>query len=328
MEKLDLPKDEILRLYEDGFGAGKIAKNYGCAKRTILLRLHEWEVQIRPSKSPRINLEEEKLKNLYLKRKLSAQKIADFFDCSENTVFRRLAMMGIKSRNSSEAHIKYPRKAFSGNKFEKAYLVGFAIGDLRTRFGGKKDSKTLKVGCGSTKKEQIELFKTLFENYGKVWIGKPDIKGRRNMEVSLDLSFSFLLNTGNKLDKIMENQKLFRHFLAGFIDAEGSFYITKNQANSSLGNYNGLLLKKIKQSLLRYGIEVPRIHQDKKLYIGKDGYTRKKYYWHLSVNKKKYLLKLIDFVGPFLKHSKRRFDMKKAEININERNKSSIGDKS
>jgi len=320
MKKLDLPKDKILEFYEKGFGAGKIAKIYGCAKRTILLRLYEWQVPMKPSGSPQVKISKRKLQELYINKRLSAQKIADMLNCGETTIFRKLKIFNIKSRDSSDSHIKYSRRSFSGNKFEKAYLVGFAMGDLRTRIGGKKDSKTLKVGCGSTKKEQVQLFKKLFEKYGRVWIGQPDKKGRINMEALLDMSFSFLLNAKIESYKIFRRQDLFNRFLAGFIDAEGSFFITKNQAEFAIGNYNFQLLRKIRNNLLKNKIDVPKLNQDKKLYVSKEGYRRKKYYWHLLIHKKDSILKLTQLIGPFLKHEKRKLDMGRIIANIERRN--------
>jgi hypothetical protein len=55
------------------------------------------------------------------------------------------------------------------------YLVGFALGDLRVR-KIYQNSETIKVDCGSTKIEQINLIKNLFKKYGHVWISKPTSK--------------------------------------------------------------------------------------------------------------------------------------------------------
>jgi len=322
----DLPKNKVLYLYnKKGLGVEKIAKRYNCSKRTILVRLHKWNAPIKsPGLSP-VNLTREKLYKLYVKKSLSAGKIAKITECGRTTVYRRMKFFGIKARDISESHIKYTRKSFTENRFEKAYLLGFTAGDLRVRIVGK-NSKTVKIGCGTTRKEQIKLFIELFKKYGHVWLGKPDERGEIQMEAYLDTSFLFLLNAKKQQEEIIKNKKLFAQFLAGFIDADGSFFITNNKGVFSLGNYNYELLKIIRKKLLQYKIKVPKLYPDKKLYVNSEGYKRKKIYWHLFIHRKESLLKLIDLIGSSIKHKKRKLDMQRINANIIKKNEKLKGD--
>ena len=133
----------------------------------------------------------------------------------------------------------------------QAYLIGFRIGDLRVR-KFYKNSETIHVDCGSTRREQIELVEKLFDKYGRVWISKPNKKGVIQVECFLNNSFEFLL----KIDQnsipswIMNNKLYFANFLAGFTDAEGSIFISQNKAFYALGNYNLKLLRQMKKSLM------------------------------------------------------------------------------
>ena len=145
-----------------------------------------------------------------------------------------------------------------------------------------------------------------------------------NLECSLNNSFNFLLKKRALIDPwILENKKCFSAFLAGFIDAEGSIYITKSgQALFSLGNYNYKLLDQIRNQLIDYGIYCSKLVEGKikGRKFGKQKYIHNQNYWHFTINRKLSLLKLFELIGPYLRHPKRINDMKKAKQNIELRN--------
>ncbi len=94
-------------------------------------------------------------------------------------------------RNKVEAAIIHPRHSFSGNQAEKAYLIGFRLGDLNVRMD-LPTSKTIHVRCGTTIPAQVDLIRGLFEPYGHVNTRKGTI-GETQVECHLDMSFDFLL---------------------------------------------------------------------------------------------------------------------------------------
>src|SRR3990167_7030353 len=154
----------------------RIAKKLGFSQRTIHIRLKECHVPLREPGPSRVIIPKQKLEYLYLKRRLSSRKIAKIYNCAYSTVDKIIKGYGFPVRTLAEAHIITSRLDFFGNLEEKAYLIGFRIGDLRVR-KFYKNSETILIDCGSTRREQIELVEKLFDKYGRVWISKPNKKG-------------------------------------------------------------------------------------------------------------------------------------------------------
>jgi hypothetical protein len=317
-------KRDLEKLYvKKKMSTYRIAEYYKCSQATIWKLLHEHNIFLRrPGKY--IDIPYLILKKLYVEKKMCSRKIATIYNCAYSTIDRKIKRNNFKIRNLAQAHIIYPRKSFSGNLFEKAYLIGFCIGDLRAR-KVYKNSETIVIDCGSTQLQQIKLINNIFKPYGRVWISKKDAKGRRQIQAHLDLSFSFLLNLGanTNIDYwIQDNRDYFSAFLAGFTDAEGSFYISSGKAFYSLGNYNVNILNQIYKKLMELAIYCSKPRSDNlKGYKDREGYIRRQEYWSLCINKKQALIDLFKLIEPHLKHDKRKADMDKAKRNIVERNR-------
>ncbi len=320
---VSISKNELKDLYEKKkLTTYEIADIYYCCQGTIWKRLKECGIKRLPNGRRSFVISKSKLKDLYIKQRLSSRRIAKIYGCAYSTIDHKIREYGFSVKTLAAAHIITLRKNFDGNKTDKAYLIGFAMGDLRVR---KKylNSETINIDCGSTKKEQINLISELFKSYGRVWVSKPNKKGATQIECSLNDSFNFLLKKRILIDKwILNNKKYFTAFLAGFTDAEGCISIThKGLAFYSLGNYNSQLLSQIRNQLLKIGIESPKLTEGKtKGYIGKEGYANNQNYWSLRLNKKIYLLKLFDLIDPYLKHPARIKGIKRAKRNIKLRN--------
>ncbi|MFB6192858.1 MAG: hypothetical protein ABEK00_01270, partial [Candidatus Nanohaloarchaea archaeon] len=144
MKKLEIPEDELREFYiKEEMSSNEIAEKYGCSKRTILKRLREYDIPRRSSgPKRRDDITKEKLEKLYVVEELSTRDIAEKLDTGRSTVYSKLKKFDIPTRDISESHIKYERKDFSGDSEERNYMLGFCIGDLRTRKVGKK-SKTI-----------------------------------------------------------------------------------------------------------------------------------------------------------------------------------------
>lgn len=303
MKRLSLPKEEIVLAYKSGKSSASIAAKYSCSKGTILNILKENEVRRRPPGTMRIKISDEKLRKLYLSNKMSTWKIAKIFNYGRSTIHRHTVRLGI-NRDIATAHMIYHRAPFSGDLKEKAYLEGFAIGDLRVRKVGRL-SKTIKIDCGSTTVEQVDLFKKLFSKYGRVWISNLTAK-KIQMEAFLDDSFSFLLKAKENYNWVFDKQRYFVRFFAGFIDAEGSFHI-RNRPTFSLGNYDIRILNEIRQALLRFGFTNVHIYADKrKGTFSTSGYVYQDNYKSLVITKKSELLRLINLVEGEIRHKNRK----------------------
>ena len=312
----DLYEKKKLTTYE-------IADIYYCCQGTIWKRLEEYGIRRLPNGRRSFVISKSKLKDLYIKQRLFSRRIAKIYGCAYSTIDYKIREYGFPVKTLAAAHITTLRKNFDGNKTDKVYLIGFAMGDLRVR---KKypNSETINVDCGSTKKAQINLISKLFKPYGRIWISKPNKKGATQIECFLDDSFNFLLKKRILMDSwILKDKKYFIAFLAGFTDAEGCISIThKGLAFYSLGNYNSRLLSQIRNQLLKSGIESPKLTEGKtKGYIGKEGYANNQNYWSLRLNRKIHLLKLFVLIDPYLKHPTRIEGVKKAKENIKMRNK-------
>ena len=175
---------------------------------------------------------------------------------------------------------------------------------------------------------QIKLIKSLFEDYGRIWISKLNKRGVRQIECALNNSFSFLLERGDKIDKwILNNKNCFFSFLAGFTDAEGCISVSNKNNNRvsaayySLGNYNKKLLEQIKDYLLKYGISSMELYESKiKGRICFDKYAHNQNYWSLRISKKDQLMKLLKILKIRSKHKDKKEAIEKAIGNIKRRN--------
>jgi intein-encoded DNA endonuclease-like protein len=321
---VSIPKNELKDLYEKKkLTTYEIADIYNCCQGTIWKRLKEYGIKRLPNGRRSLIISKSKLKDLYVKQRLSSRRIAKIYGCAYSAIDYKIREYGFPVKTLAAAHITTLRKNFDGNKTDKAYLIGFAMGDLRIR---KKypNSETINVDCGSTKKAQINLILELFKPYGRIWVSKPNRKGATQIECSLNDSFIFLLKKRTSIDPwILKNKRYFWAFLAGFTDAEGCISISKrNQAYYSLGNYNKNLLSQVREYLIRNKIRCPKLTESKtkgKLCFGK--YFHNQNYWHLRVSAKDSLLTLFKFIGPYLKHLQKRKDMEMAKQNIIVRNR-------
>jgi len=313
----DLYEKKKLTTYE-------IADIYYCCQGTIWKRLEEYGIRRLPNGRRSFVISKSKLKDLYIKQRLFSRRIAKIYGCAYSTIDYKIREYGFPVKTLAAAHITTLRKNFDGNKTDKVYLIGFAMGDLRVR---KKypNSETINVDCGSTKKAQINLISKLFKPYGRIWISKPNKKGATQIECFLDDSFNFLLKKRILMDSwILKDKKYFIAFLAGFTDAEGCISINKkqNQAYYFLGNYNKNLLSQIREYLIRNKIRCSKLTESKtKGKLCFDKYFHNENYWQFGIYSKGSLLALFDLIGSFLKHSGKKKDMRIAKENIKLRNK-------
>lgn len=155
----------------------KIAEQLGCCQATVWKRLKEFGITPRLPGVKRVNLSKEHLSKLYIEKKMSTWKIEERIKIPRGTIHRKLKEFEIETRDLATANTIYLKKDFSGDLIEKAYLIGFRIGDLRVRKQYPK-SRTICAGCSSTIPEQIKLLKNLFKDYGRVWIKKTTRKSK------------------------------------------------------------------------------------------------------------------------------------------------------
>ena len=330
-KEIEISKNQLRNFYEkQKLSIHKLAMIYACGKTTIQRRLHRYTIRVRPSMSVKLNIPKNRLRFLYEEQNKSSTRIAKIYSCSPATIFNRLREYCIKTRDVSDAHIKYPKKDFSGHLIEKAYIIGFRLGDLHVR-KYEKNGKVISVQCASTHPERITLIRNLFKKYGYVRINPPNKKRIIRVECALNPSFTFLLNKEDRIESwILSSDELFFAFLAGYMDAEGDIGVySKNVASLRIGTYDKNILSQIQNKLVNKGITSTLIldrPKGSKVNLPKeDRYTNKKYktkhdFWRLAVYKKKALLKLFNLIVPYLRHPRMKSGLLKATENIYWRN--------
>lgn len=324
--KIFIPKTTLKKLYyQKKLSTGTIGKLYRCSHATILNIMKHYGLQRRGRLGLRkpVFIPEEKLKKLYLIRKLSETQIARKMQCSRCAIEKLMKKYGIKPRSLSQAQMKYPKCNFSGNLVEKAYLLGFRLGDLNV----VPAKLQIQVSCSTSVPAQTKLIENLFHKYTRVAIRQKRFIGRQlitDIRCLLNQSFKFLLPKEDKIESwILKNKKLFFAFLTGYIDAEGHIFVRLCQrsktptAGLEIQSYDKGILQGIWKKLIQVNIRCPKPKINKyKGYISKNGIINRKDLWRLSINRKGGLFLLLNSVEPYIKHDKRRDDLKKAKRNL------------
>lgn len=236
---------------------------------------------------------------------------------------KRLREYRIKTRSVQEAKAltrpRFKRKDFSGDRTEKAYLIGFRLGDLHIS-KTHPDSPTIRAGANSTKEEQLLLFEKLFSKYGHVKRSPKDKNGATSVRAYLNNSFDFLLKKEDKIEAWIKNEYGVP-FLAGYADAEGTFCICGGDGLFSIKSQDKNILFGIWEELNKVGVFCKRpslVRAAGSVDCG--GVKSNKDVYSFTVYRKDSLLKLMGLIKPFLKHEKRVKDMLLVEHNINDRN--------
>lgn len=254
----------------------------------------------------KLEYKKEVLAELYLEKKLSPYAIGDKLGCSFSTVTNRLKELGIPLRSPAEARMRYTKTTFSGSPTEKAYMFGFAIGDLNTYIPGP-GSQTLVVRCHTTQKEQISVFRSLFESYGHVNVSGSIRSKSRHMNTYLDLS-SFRFLTDISLKKVPDwmTNDIGWPFFAGYNDAEGNLLLNQGRARLKIDAYDFHVLSWIADFLKSQSIHCVMRKISERGVLRTDGTRFNKDLWRLNVNRALSLEKLILCTLPYTKHATRR----------------------
>lgn len=321
-EKIKISKKELENLYiKKKLSTYKIAKILNCTVMTIRKRMQKYRIVVRPLK--KVFIEKNTLENYYLKNKLSLSKIGKIYNINAVAVLKKIRKYRIPLRKSWETNTIHIKKPFSGSIEEKAYLIGFRLGDLGVR---QKSTKTYSVlvGCNSTKIEQINLIKSLFEKYSHIWIS-TNSKGVTSVTTLLHPSFSFLIPKQDNIESwIINHTKYIMAFIAGYTDAEGSIGVYAGRAKFRLGSYDFQILKQITEELKKRNIRAILKLEVPKGFINKQGVINNGDFWRITVNEKQSLFKLFNLLLPYMKHEKRINNLVEAKNNIIQRNNAII----
>ena len=135
------------------------------SNQTIIKRLRSIGIKIR---SKKINLNENKIRDLYVNQKKSAKEIGVVFRVSDITILNRLKKMNIKRRDMSEAmrgkYILDKHPNWKGGKSFEPYGIEFTK-QLKEQIR-KRDNYICHV-CGKKQEELKELLSVHHIDYNK-----------------------------------------------------------------------------------------------------------------------------------------------------------------
>ncbi|MDZ7611868.1 MAG: hypothetical protein U5L10_03835 [Candidatus Moranbacteria bacterium] len=271
----------------------------------------------------KIIIPKKELKRLYYKEKKSKYKIGAIYGCSFKTVLNRMRECGMKPLPRSVIQSKYEKKDFSGNKLEKAYILGFRVGDLNV-YKTTEESKVIVARCNTTMTEQAELLEKIFSKYGKVSYNK---KGKEAYSVNcfLNDSFDFLLPKSCDVeDWITLKNNYSASFASGYIDAEGNIGVYDGRARFKIDSYDREIIHWMYKWFVKNDIICPipkKIYKKNQVYNKSKNYKYNEDLWRLRVSNQESLKRLFDLIYSFIKHKKRKEDIKKCLNNLNDRKK-------
>lgn len=269
----------------------------------------------------KITISKKDLERLYYKGKKSKYKIADIYNCTAGTVLNRMREYGIKSWSRSIIQSKYAKKDFLGDKCEKAYIIGFRLGDLNV-YQTASHSEVIIVRCHTTCIDQVDVMKKMFGKYGNV-SGKINKDGSFAANCFLNRSFDFILKKEDGVEKwITENKDYSSYFAAGYVDAEANIGVYDGRARFKIDTYDKNIIFWFYDWFLKNDIKCsgPKlIGKKNQVYDKIKNYKYNKDLWRVCVSKQNSLGILFEILKPILKHRKRKKDLIKCIKNLNER---------
>ncbi|OGM28331.1 hypothetical protein A2962_00610 [Candidatus Woesebacteria bacterium RIFCSPLOWO2_01_FULL_39_61] len=277
-----------------------IAAKSGCDSKTVYYWLKKYKISTRPRKI--VSTNKTALEKLY-KSGFSLKEIGKQIGCTPSAVLRKFRKFDISTRSPWEAntfHIKYK---FSNNLLEKAYLIGFRIGDLNV--AQRSPISSIIVKSNTTRVEQVLLLKKLFSKYGPVWISRPKSKPSvYHFTATVNNSFSFLLTKHSSIPRwIVRSKKLFFGFLAGYSDAEGSIGVYNGRATFRIGSYDKTILDQIHQFLQKNRVKNTILLETK---AGRHGERiHNGDFYRVNIRDKQAINLCLTQLLPYLKHKNR-----------------------
>lgn len=291
---------------EKNLSTYKIASLLRCDPKTVWNRLRKYNLKTRPVQKKWIA--KEILFDLYINKKFSLKKIGKIHHMSASGILKRARKLKILTRTSWETNTGY-KKPFLGPLAEKAYLIGFRLGDLGVRMPSSR-TKLVLVGSNTTKREQAVLIKQLFDKYSKVWTSQSESK-TISVSTLLHQSFNFLVPKEDAIERwISDKRKLMYSFIAGYVDAEGSFGIYNNRGRFRLGSYDRQILDQIHHFFLQERLR-STLSLERKKRKGQN-----KDFWRLIINEAVSLNMLFNRIYKLLRHRKRKTDFERVAENV------------
>ena len=292
-----ITKELLNNLYwKQWLSTREIAKIIGKCQATVRKIMFRAGIPLRSNRDwLRVKIDPQTLKRLYWGEKMTIIQIAEKFGVSAWTVHQRMIKSGIPRRENGEVALKHPKPPFSGDSVERAYMLGIRD-DLSAQWHGKR----VRMQIGTTHPAMLKLFRTLFNKYAHIGMSSYCRKKKTfqwHVHADLDVSFSFLMKKPRSVEtEIFEKDSLFLAFLAGYVDAEGSFIISHSYNSIRfifrVCSQNVGVLRGIYKKLLEIGYRPALILEAKK--GTKKGFSKlNEDYWRLELCRKHEVLQLV-----------------------------------
>lgn len=275
----------------------------------------------------KIYISKEELEQLYYRERKSKYTIGRIYGCSFKTVLNRMREYGMQPLSRSAIQSTYQKYDFSGSLTDKAYMIGFRLGDLNV-YQTTAHSEVIVVRGHTTVLEQVEVIKSLFDSCGRVSISQNSKTGSYQVNCFLNETFRFLLPKRDKVEQwITNDDKNSAAFAAGYIEAEGNIKVYDGRARLKLDTYDKNIISWFYQWFKKEGIQCPPpycIGKKGFVYNSKHNYKYAKDLWRIRVNKADELEKLFTLLQSHLRHAGKIRDIELCLNNIYERRKRRI----
>ncbi|MGE6964067.1 LAGLIDADG family homing endonuclease [Bacillus thuringiensis] len=216
---------------------------------------------------------------LFLKEnadKFTIRVLGEKLGRNESSIRNKLTALKIKKKVLTYTTYSYNRDFFENiDCEEKAYWLGFIAAD-GCILGGGRTGKRLKISLQKGDKAHLEQFVADLD--GNIKIKEYKYRTKKgyyeHVEVSVgsnklchDLEALNITKAKSKTLKMSKiHDKLIRHYLRGYIDGDGHFYLSNNQKKSYIEIYIGSnsMLNYLTSYLNNQGITNYKFHYKKK----------------------------------------------------------------
>ncbi|MEK7154771.1 MAG: hypothetical protein AAB697_01435 [Patescibacteria group bacterium] len=326
--KVPTTRVQLVQWYwKDKLSMFDIANRLGCTHSAIVYKFKRFGIRSRGhlGLTPPLKLTKETLEYLY-NRRLSLDKIARIVHRSKGGIERRFVKYRLVPRGTPNRACKYKKSDFSENLEEKAYMIGFRLGDLNVY----DKVNIIQIRCSSTHRAQIHLIRSLFSSYTTPFTfpNKAE-EGKVEIVCLVNKTFGFLVPKKDEVPKwVLDEDRLFWNFFAGYADAEGSFTFKKpgREGKTHIGFFTiqsqdkGIICM-LAERLENLGVNCygPRISRRGGT-VDKRGIRNNRDMWRFDVIKKKSLWLMLNKIENLARHSEKKTRIQRLKDNLMLRN--------
>lgn len=130
--KIEVPKNELRKLVNEGKRKPELAEYFGCSEGTIQNRAKEYGIKLNSGKR-KIRIPEDELRELYFDKGLNTKEIGERYGCSQDPVQREMKRHGIEPNRKK---VSMDRERVRGLYYEEEY----SLADLSDELGHSEET--------------------------------------------------------------------------------------------------------------------------------------------------------------------------------------------